>query len=232
MIMAGQHEITRRQLMQTGLAFAGLATAAPFASALAAEENKWALTETTPGTVMGPFYPLVNKGMDPGTDLTAIKGGAGRAQGQLLYLMGQVLDIKGKPIKGVKVEIWQTNAAGRYNHPSDPNPAPLDPNFLGYGIAVTDGEGRYRFKTVKPGAYPVAQGWERPPHVHYELTGRVDRHVTQMWFPGEPLNAQDRLFARLSPAAQTMLTGKLEAPTANVEPEAKIAVFNIVLTNG
>jgi len=218
--------------MQTGLAFAGLTIAEPLASVLAADENKWSLTETTPGTVLGPFYPLVNQRMDSGSDLTVIKGAPGHAQGQLIYLMGQVLDIKGKPIKGVKVEIWQTNAAGRYNHPSDPNPAPLDPNFLGYGVSVTDGEGRYRFKTIKPGAYPVTQGWERPPHVHYQLTGRVDRHVTQMWFPGDPLNTQDRLLARLSPAAQAMVTGKIEAPSSNMEPDAKIAVFNIVLTNG
>ena len=230
--MTGGFDITRRQLMQTSLAFAGLTMAAPLALALAADENKWSLTETTPGTVLGPFYPLVNQQMDPGSDLTVIKGAAGRAQGQLIYLMGQVLDIKGKPIKDVKVEIWQTNAAGRYNHPSDPNPAPLDPNFVGYGVSVTDSEGRYRFKTIKPGAYPVTQGWDRPPHVHYQLTGRVDRHVTQMWFAGDPLNAQDRLLARLSPAAQAMLTGKIEAPRGDMEPNAKIAVFNVVLTNG
>ena len=161
-----------------------------------------------------------------------VKGGTAHAQGQLLYLMGQVLDVKGKPIKGVQVEIWQANGAGRYNHPSDGNPAPLDPNFQGYGLVVTDADGRYRFKTIKPGSYPVTQGWDRPPHIHYELTGRKDKHVTQIWFPDEPLNAQDRLFNRLSPAARQKLTCKIEAPTGNIEPDSKIALFNIILTNG
>src|SRR5437667_4725776 len=166
------------------------------------------------------------------THLSMIKGGTARAQGQLLYLMGQVLDIKGRPIKGVKVEIWQTNAAGRYNHPSDPNPASLDRNFHGYGVTLTDADGRYRFKTIKPGAYPVTQGWDRPPHIHFELTGRADRHVTQMWFPDEPLNAQDRLFNGLRPAAQQMLTGKIEPPTGAMEPDSKVALVDRIGPNG
>ncbi len=225
--------ISRRQFVHASVALAGLATVAPLGSVLAAEETyKWVLGESTPGTVMGPFYPLLTKAADPGTDLTMIKGATTRAKGQLLHLMGRVVDIKGKPLKGVKVAIWQPNAAGRYNHPSDGNPAPLDPNFQGYGVAVTDADGRYRFKTIKPGPYPVTQGWDRPPHIHFEVTGLKDRQVTQIWFPDEPLNAQDRLLNGLSPAAQKMLTCKIEAPTRNIEPDSKIALFNIILTNG
>jgi protocatechuate 3,4-dioxygenase beta subunit len=78
----------------------------------------------------------------------------------------------------------------------------------------------------------VSQGWDRPPHIHFELTGRADRHVTQMWFPDEPLNAQDRLFNGLRPAAQKMLTGKIEPPTGAMEPDSKIALFNVIITNG
>jgi len=225
--------ISRRQFVHASVALAGLATVAPLGSVLAAEETyKWVLGESTPGTVMGPFYPLLTKAADPGTDLTMIKGATTRAKGQLLHLMGRVVDIKGKPLKGVKVAIWQPNAAGRYSHPSDGNPAPLDPNFQGYGVAVTDADGRYRFKTIKPGPYPVTQGWDRPPHIHFEVTGLKDRQVTQIWFPDEPLNAQDRLLNGLSPAAQKMLTCKIEAPTGNIEPDSKIALFNIILTNG
>src|SRR5207245_11077852 len=117
--------------MRSSRAWPGLATVAPLGSVLAAEDSKWVLTEVTPATVLGPFYPLLNKPTDPGTDLSMIKGGTARAQGQLLYLMGQVLDIKGRPIKGVKVEIWQTNADGRYNHPSDPNHDTLYRHFQG-----------------------------------------------------------------------------------------------------
>jgi protocatechuate 3,4-dioxygenase beta subunit len=231
--MTDQMNITRRRLLHAPGALGGLAMAIPFGSVLAAEEvYKWALTAVTPGTVTGPFYPLLNKPVDPGTDLTLIKGGSERAKGDLLFLMGQVLNIKGTPIKGVEVEIWQANAAGRYDHPSDGNPAPLDPNFTGYGVAVTDAEGRYRFKTIAPGAYPVIPGWDRPPHIHFQLTGRRDRQVTQMWFPDHPLNGQDRLFTNLSPAARQMVTGKIEAPTGSMESDAKIALFNIIIPNG
>ena len=146
--------------------------------------------------------------------------------------MGQVLDIKGKPIKGVKVEVWQANAAGRYTHPSDANPAPLDPNFEGYGIVVTDAEGRYRFKTVAPGSYPVMEGWVRPPHIHFEVTGRRDRQTTQMWFPDHPLNGQDRLFSGLPQAAKEKLTCRIEQARSAMEVGSKIALFDIIIPNG
>jgi protocatechuate 3,4-dioxygenase beta subunit len=225
--------MTRRQLLHASAALGGLTMVAPLASVLAAEETyKWAPGGTTPPIIAGPFYPLLNKPVDRDADLTVITGSKQRAQGQLLYLMGQVLNIKGTPVKGVQVEIWQANAAGRYDHPSDPNPALLDPNFQGYGIAVSDAEGRYRFKTIKPGAYPVMQGWDRPPHIHFELTGRIDRQTTQMWFPDDPLNGQDRMFTGLPPAARQKLTCKIEAPTGQLEPDSKIAVFSIVVPNG
>jgi protocatechuate 3,4-dioxygenase beta subunit len=190
------------------------------------------LSEVTPSTAAGPFYPLMNKPLDRDADLTLVNGRPARARGQLLYLVGQVFNIKGKPVTGVEVEIWQTNAAGRYDHPSDPNPAPLDPNFQGYGVTTTDADGRYRFKTIKPGAYPVVQGWDRPPHVHFQLSGRADRLVTQMWFPDEPLNGQDRLFNVLPPPARQMLTAKMQPPTNELEPDATLAVFNVIVPNG
>ncbi len=115
--------VTRRHLLQTSSALGALATMAPLCSALASDEGeeiyRWALADVTPSTVPGPFYPLVNKPIDPDTDLTRSKGADERAKGQMLYLMGQELNIKGKPVKGVEVEIWQANAAGRYSHPSD-----------------------------------------------------------------------------------------------------------------
>src|SRR5438128_393046 len=185
--MAAEIGVTRRQVLHAAIAASGLGMlGSPYPARAAEEAYKWVLTEVTPSTVAGPFYPLMSKPVDRDADLTVINGRTTRAQGQVLHLMGQVLNIKGAPVKGVQVEIWQTNAAGRYDHPSDPNPAPLDPNFQGYGVTTTDAEGRYRFKTVKPGAYPVTQGWDRPPHIHFELNGRADRHITQMWFPDQP----------------------------------------------
>jgi len=231
--MASSTALRRRDVLQGAIAAAGLSMlASPTMTRAADDTYKWVLTDVTPSTVAGPFYPLLNKPVDRDADLTVIDGRAPRAKGQILHLIGQVFNIKGKPVKGVQVEIWQPNAAGRYDHPSDPNPAPVDPNFQGYGAATTDGDGRYRFKTIKPGGYPVTAGWDRPPHIHFQLTGRADRLVTQMWFPDDPLNAQDRLFTILRPPAQRMVTARLEAPTADLEPESLIAVFNIVVPNG
>ena len=101
--------------------------------------------------------------------------------------------VLGAPVAGARVEIWQANAHGRYSHPYDSNPAPLDPNFEGYAVQMTDSEGRYRFKTIKPGAYPVTEDWSRPPHIHFDVSGRVGRMVSQMYFENEPLNEVDPL---------------------------------------
>ena len=224
--------ISRSELLIGSSALAALVIGVPQDSLSAAEEiHKWALSEVTPASVLGPYYPLVNKPLNPNTDLISIDGKA-RAKGPPLYLMGQVLNIKGKPVEHVEVEIWQANAAGKYAHPSDGNTAPDDPSFKGYGVATTDAQGRYRFKTVVPGSYPVVPGWDRAPHVHFQVTGRLDRHVTQMWFPDHPLNSQDRLFLNLPAGARPMVTAKLTSSSAEIEPDAKIAVFNIIVANG
>ncbi len=100
--------------------------------------------------------------------------------------MGRVLNAGGEPVSGARIEIWQANAHGRYAHPADDNPAPLDPNFQGYAKLLTDADGRYRFKTIKPSAYP-AGAFMRPAHIHFDVTGKLDRLVTQMYFPDDPL---------------------------------------------
>ena len=104
---------------------------------------------------------------------------------------GRVLGPDGRPVRNSLIEVWQANAAGRYRHDADNHPAPLDPNFSGAGRCLTDDEGRYRFVTIKPGAYPWrnhANAW-RPAHIHFSLFGRnfTQRLVTQMYFPGDPL---------------------------------------------
>jgi len=123
---------------------------------------------------------------------------AGEPIGERIVLTGRVLDSDGRPVSGTLVEIWQANAAGRYNHPVDDHPAPIDPNFDGGGRCVTDSQGRYRFVTIKPGPYPWRNhpnAW-RPAHIHFSLFGRAftQRLVTQMYFPGDPLFAQDPIF--------------------------------------
>ena len=123
-------------------------------------------------------------------------------QGQRIVVAGRVLDEGGRPISGALVEVWQANAAGRYWHVKDDHPAPLDPNFTGAGRTITDAEGRYRFTTIKPGAYPWRNhhnAW-RPAHIHFSLFGTEfrTRLVTQMYFPDDVMFPHDPIFQSLS----------------------------------
>lgn len=139
------------------------------------------------------------------------------AIGQLIHISGRILDEDGRPVRGAVVELWQANAAGRYFHPIDQRDAPLDPDFVGNGRVLTDGEGRYGFFTIKPGAYPVPvkETWWRPPHVHFGVLGpsSLSRLVTQMYFRGDPLNAHDRILNSIpDPAARERLIARDLAP--------------------
>jgi protocatechuate 3,4-dioxygenase beta subunit len=129
-------------------------------------------------------------------DLTRQHGG--EPLGERIVVHGRLLDSGGRPVRDSLVEVWQANAAGRYAHAVDRHPAPLDPNFTGAGRCLTDSEGRYRFVTVKPGAYPWGNhhnAW-RPAHIHFSLFGTAfsERLVTQMYFPGDPLFEHDPIF--------------------------------------
>jgi protocatechuate 3,4-dioxygenase beta subunit len=147
------------------------------------------------------------------SDLT--RQGAGDPLGERIIVDGRVLDEDGRPVAGALVEVWQANAAGRYRHDVDRHPAPLDPNFAGAGRCLTDAEGRYRFVTVKPGAYPWANhenAW-RPAHIHFSLFGRLfaQRLVTQMYFPGDPLFEYDPIFQAVrDPRARELLVARLD----------------------
>lgn len=142
------------------------------------------LTETTGPT--GSWDRLMGTALD---DLTTQH--AAPPQGQRIIISGRVLDDRGKPVPHTVVEIWQANAAGRYIHAKDGWDAPLDSNFTGAGRALTDAEGRYRFTTIRPGAYPWGNhknAW-RPAHIHLSLLGPAfaTRLVTQLYFPDDPL---------------------------------------------
>ncbi|MGA7988740.1 MAG: protocatechuate 3,4-dioxygenase subunit beta [Candidatus Dormiibacterota bacterium] len=122
----------------------------------------------------------------------------GEPLGERITISGTVRDEHGEPVKGALIEVWQANAAGRYAHIADQHSAPLDPNFSGAGRTITDDEGRYRFVTIKPGAYPWRNhpnAW-RPAHVHFSVFSDsfAQRLVTQMYFPGDPLQALDPIF--------------------------------------
>ncbi len=119
----------------------------------------------------------------------------GEPQGQRIVVAGRVHDEDGRPLRDTLVEMWQTNAAGRYRHAVDDHPAPLDPNFGGAGRTITDAEGRYHFTTIRPGAYPWRNhdnAW-RPAHIHFSIFGWCfrTRLITQMYFPDDPLFAYD-----------------------------------------
>jgi protocatechuate 3,4-dioxygenase beta subunit len=165
----------------------------------------------TPSEIEGPFYPLTPQ-KDKDFDLTRIRGRSGVAKGRIIFVEGQVLDTEGNPIEDATVDLWQANAAGRYWHQRDQNRAPLDPNFQGWAIVQSERNGQFRFKTVFPGQYPAAVDWIRPPHIHFKISKPGFRElVTQMYFPGQPLNDVDLLLMQKSDAeARRMIAEQVE----------------------
>jgi len=156
-----------------------------------------ALVQVPAGTLDVPG-PTVPKGFVKHGDNDLTLHGKSAPLGEKMVLTGRLLDADGRPIRRSLVEVWQANASGRYAHPGDQHDAPLDANFLGMGRTFTDDEGRYRFVTIKPGAYPWKNhpyAW-RPQHIHFSLLGNapVQRLVTQMYFPGDPLLAIDPVY--------------------------------------
>jgi protocatechuate 3,4-dioxygenase beta subunit len=153
--------------------------------------------------------------------------------GEKMILVGRLLDADGRPVRDALVEIWQANASGRYHHPGDQHDAPLDPNFHGIGRTMTDGEGRYKFITVKPGSYPWGNhrfAW-RPQHIHFSLLGNapVQRLVTQMYFPGDPMLDIDPVYNSVpDPAARRRMICRL-ALEQGIENVALGYEFDIVL---
>jgi protocatechuate 3,4-dioxygenase beta subunit len=215
----------RRDVLQFAAVFGAMSTLSPVKLALAQSPLR-----RTPDQILGPFYP-VGKTPDTAGDLTHLPGKPGRAAGQVINLMGRVLTLKGEAVRDANLEIWQANAAGRYTHSADTNPAPLDPNFEGFAILKTDAEGRYKLKTVKPGAYPAGTIM-RPPHIHVRVSGREDELVTQLYFEGEALNEQDRFLLNVPEVVRPLLIAKLMPPTSDFEPDSKLAVFDIVTLKG
>src|SRR5688500_15721573 len=199
-IRMDQSVCTRRQFLELGLVAGVAAVCVP---------ESWARadTPTTPSTILGPYYPVIRP-VERDADLTHLRGRRSRAKGQVIHVAGRVLNQRGEPLRGARVELWQANAAGRYSHPSDPNPAPLDPDFQGSGTQVTDREGRFRFTTIKPGPYPF-DGGTRAPHLLFQVTGRAETRVTQMFFAGEELNGQDQVLQCVPRRRESMVADLL-----------------------
>lgn len=176
----------------------------------------------TPGQTSGPFYPE-DKPLDRDADLTQLRGSRAIAAGRIVYLSGQIVDVQGRPVEGARIEIWQANTHGRYAHPWDNSRRALDPNFQGYGTQVTDAQGRYRFKTIKPGAYD-----SRPPHIHVDIAGGKRDLTTQIYFPGEPLNERDGIFR--STRNREVLIAQPVQPREALEEGALVLRWDAVLS--
>lgn len=211
-----QDPTRRRVLLHAGVGAVALASAMPLAIA------------ATPAQTEGPFFPTRDQA-DKDQDLTRIEGHAERALGETVEIEGRVLAEGGEPIADALVDVWQANAAGRYAHERDPNPAPLDPNFQGWARLRTDAEGRFRVRTIKPGAYPVDDGWSRPPHIHFKVARRgFSELTTQMYFEGEALNAVDRLLQRVPESERARLVVAFSAAPGTPEAPRR-GQFEIVL---
>ena len=208
--------ISRRDLLRLTMA-AGVGLAVP-TIAFARQ------CEKSPAQSEGPFYMNTwdrTKPMPHHNDLTWVNDSSKKAEGEVIYLTGQVSDPDCRPLKGVMVEIWQACRSGRYAHLADPNPAWLDPNFRYFGEFVTDANGMYSFKTIKPGPYPVGPNWTRPAHVHFKISAGLTARMltTQMYFAGDSHLGSDRVLNRVPKPQQQRLiiepTRRQDASTAD-----------------
>ncbi len=166
----------------------------------------------TPSQTIGPFFhrALVRNG---GNDLTA-RGAAGVQ----IVIEGRVIDGDGLPVADAMVEIWQANAAGRYDHPEDRQDKRLDPNFHGFGRTATDAEGYFRFRTVKPGPVRETGDFTQAPHINVSIFARglLNRLVTRIYFPDEPLNATDPVLSAVpGPRRPTLIARRVGEELAN-----------------
>ena len=170
----------------------------------------------TPREVEGPFYPITPQ-KDKDADLTKVEGRNGIAKGEIIEVSGQVFDQHGNPIEDVTIDLWQANSFGKYHHPHDNSEAPIDENFQSWAILQSGTQGKFKFKTVIPGAYPVGANSQRTPHIHFKIgkNGYVSL-LTQMYFPNHPLNQKDGLFRRKSAQEQKMMTAKKLAANSNL----------------
>jgi protocatechuate 3,4-dioxygenase beta subunit len=226
--------ISKRGLLVRGAAWSAGALAG---AGLAGRADAATKLKPTQRMDLGPFYP-VERPLEEDADLTRLAGHAGRAKGQVIELAGRVLNPDGQPVPGARVEIWQANTVGRYRHHGDDHDRlPIDENFQGSAVQMTDAQGQYRFLTVKPGAYPAGE-FMRSPHIHFDVAGKWDRLITQMYFPGEPLLRQDKVLlhdlddARPPKHFPDVIFGRRTLAASTLEPGAPLWRFDLVLANG
>lgn len=175
----------------------------------------------TPAQTPGPFYPD-KPPLDQDNDLVQVAGHPRLARGEITELQGRVLGPEGGPLSGLRIEIWQCDANGYYHHAGDRDGG-RDPGFQGFGHAVTDRDGRYRFRTIRPVAYPG-----RTPHIHVAVHhGNGRAFTTQLYVRGDPRNENDFIYKRIPPALRERVTASFSAVSGGAT--AFNAHFDIVL---
>ena len=181
----------------------------------------------TPSQTIGPFFHRAL--LRDGSDDLAARG----ALGVQIVIAGRVLDGDGLPVTDAMVEIWQANAAGRYDHFDDRQAKPLDPAFHGFGRSATDSDGYFRFRTIMPGAVRETGDFTHAPHINVSIFARglLDRLVTRIYFPDEPLNATDPVLSAIpAPRRPTLIARRLGEESTNLgEESANRFSFDIIL---
>lgn len=203
------HKRRKLMLTMTGLIGAG---ASGMAAALI----------PTPRQAAGPFYPQ-NLPLDDDNNLTEVAGKAGKAKGVISDLSGRIMDINGRPLRNLRIEIWQCDANGRYRHPRENGSSPLDKNFQGHGFTITNTEGLYRFRTIRPVPYPG-----RTPHIHVGVFPTGERpFTTQLYIADEARNATDFLYNHIPSDKRHLVTAEFAATTTSGAEQQ--ASFDIIL---
>jgi protocatechuate 3,4-dioxygenase, beta subunit len=189
--------------------------------ALSATSTAHALT-STPAQTAGPFYPP-ELPLDDDNDLTQISGHSVKAQGQISDVSGRIVDINGRPLANMRIEIWQCDAHGRYHHPNDSNRRALDPHFQDHGLTHTNTQGQYRFRTIRPVKYPG-----RTPHIHFAVFPPGEQaFVTQLYVANDVHNDTDYLYNSI-PWDKRELVSAAFVPARDPAAELE-ASFDIIL---
>ncbi len=223
--MSDVKKITRRAALSLG---ATAVAAGAIGSTLPPMIGKDSDCET-PAQTEGPFFPK-HEQVDKDLDLTKIKGHPLQALGEVVYLSGQILGDDFKPVPNALIDVWQANKHGRYHHEDDPNPAPRDEDFQGWGKIKSDEQGRYNIKTIVPGAYSVDEEWWRPPHIHFKISKRgYHELITQMYFDGDPLNEKDAIFLEIPEEHRDRVVVSFVEGALGDDPGSKRGEFNVMI---
>jgi protocatechuate 3,4-dioxygenase, beta subunit len=205
--------LARRGLLIGAAALAGLEPRAALAALLA-----------TPAQTPGPFYPK-KLPLDADNDLVRIAGHTREAAGTITHLFGRVLDTDGRGIASARIEIWQCDSKGHYHHVDDGDARQLDPDFQGYGKTLSAGDGSYRFRTIRPVAYPG-----RTPHIHFKVATAGSHLTSQFYIAGEAQNERDFVYREAARSAQQRERIEMRLqPASGLEPGALATSMDIVV---